>query len=294
MDKPELLGLAREYSKSVDIYELLGIDSLRATDGNEIKRAYRKQSIKYHPDKLGKDFDPDKWQLLERVRDVLLDKDAKEAYDNARSAALKEQERRKAMDAKKRAAIDDLEARERGEVPKRLRKDQDGGMSAADRQRFYQEGTRRIEMRKREIAEAEERERRAQELVKPKEQPRHKAEVEQPAPIETQLDEDPEIAAIQRRIQEAQRKKAAKAAKKAERAVRSEGKASPSDAQAQEPPILNSTEHKADEKKVFSFSAPSSASKASMAPKSDWSSIKERLKLAQAERERRKAEVAGT
>lgn len=287
MDKSELLGLAKDYSKSVDLYELLGIDSLQATDANEIKRAYRKQSIKYHPDKLGDAFDPDKWQLLERGRDVLMDKDAKAVYDNTRSAALKEHERRKALDDKKRTAIDDLEARERGELPKRQRKGEHEEMSAADRHKLYQEGTRRMEMRKREMAEAEERERRAQELVHPV----GKVPEPEAATADTQPeDEDPEIAAIQRRIRDAQEKKAAKAARKAEKMARKGGEQIVPE--AQEPPIPTSTKPEADAKKmVFSFTAPSAApSTAPTAPKSDWSSIKERLKTAQAERERRKAE----
>lgn len=53
MEKSELLGLAREYAKSVDLYELLGTDALKAKEPREVQRAYRKQSIKYHPDKLG-------------------------------------------------------------------------------------------------------------------------------------------------------------------------------------------------------------------------------------------------
>ncbi|KAK9421239.1 putative J domain-containing protein [Seiridium unicorne] len=307
MDKSELLAFAREYSsKNIDLYDLLGIDSLKATEANEIKRAYRKQSIKYHPDKLGDAFDPDKWQLLERGRDVLMDKDAKDAYDAARGAALREQERRKAMDAKRKAAIEDLEARERGEVPKRLRKEDDNnGMTAAERQRLYQEGSRRVEMRKRQMAEAEERERKAQELVNSSQKPKNDTEAPNlsgsnlPEQQSTKSDEedDPEIAAIQRRIREAQEKKAAKAARKAEKATRKGGeKLPPSDigSQAQEPPIpSHTTETQADEKKKvpkFSFTTPSSTS-STTAPKGDWASIKERLKVAQAEREKRKAEA---
>lgn len=311
MDNAEILAFAREYSsKNIDLYELLGIDSLKATDANEVKRAYRKQSIKYHPDKLGDDFDPDKWQLLERGRDVLMDKAAKDAYDAARSAALREQERRQAMNAKRKAAIEDLEARERGEVPKRLRKE-DTGMSAAERQQLNQEGNARLEMRKRQMAEAEERERKAQELVnqtKPK-QKEPTTTPAKPATSEPQqptapgsrgdIDDDPEIAAIQQRIREAQEKKAAKAARKAEKAARKTGdnaQAPPPGAQAQDTPKSKSppaTESQADEKKVpkFSFNSPSATS-ATTAPKSDWASMKERLKAAQAEREGRKAEAA--
>lgn len=310
MDNAEILAFAREYSsKNIDLYELLGIDSLKATDANEVKRAYRKQSIKYHPDKLGDDFDPDKWQLLERGRDVLMDKAAKDVYDAARSAALREQERRQAMNAKRKAAIEDLEARERGEVPKRLRKE-DTGMSAAERQQLNQEGNARLEMRKRQMAEAEERERKAQELVN-QAKPKQKEPATTPANTATSVrqqptapggggdvDDDPEIAAIQQRIREAQEKKAAKAARKAEKAARKTGDnaQAPPGAQAQDTPKSKSppaTETQADEKKVpkFSFNSPSATS-ATTAPKSDWASMKERLKAAQAERERRKAEAA--
>jgi curved DNA-binding protein CbpA len=54
MEKSELLGLAREYAKNTDLYELLALDSLKAKEPKEVQRAYRKVSIKYHPDKLGR------------------------------------------------------------------------------------------------------------------------------------------------------------------------------------------------------------------------------------------------
>lgn len=61
MDKSELLTLAREYAdKNEDLYALLGIDAITAKEEKEVQRAYRKQSIKYHPDKTGSSFSPEK------------------------------------------------------------------------------------------------------------------------------------------------------------------------------------------------------------------------------------------
>ncbi|KAH6647262.1 hypothetical protein BKA67DRAFT_430856 [Truncatella angustata] len=310
-DAQELLAFAKDYSsKNIDLYQLLDIDSLKATDANEVKRAYRKVSIKYHPDKLGDKFDPEKWQLLERGRDVLMDKPARDAYDAARSATLREQERRKTMNAKRQAAIDDLEARERGEDPKRQRREENSGINAAERQSLYEQGARRMEMRKRELAAAEERER----LNKPHQESMESVSARQPQPKlhqqtppvpaspSVQNDEDdPEIAALQKRIREAQEKKAAKAARKADKAARKGGEQVPPivpGPQAQETPIKNpittTTEPQADTKKVFSFTTPATTATTSTAPKSDWASIKERLKTAQAEREKRKAEQAAS
>ncbi|KAG4217499.1 hypothetical protein PC116_g34020, partial [Phytophthora cactorum] len=133
MDKSDLILYAKEYATTQDLYELLGVTS--DTPKEDIHRAWRKRSLKYHPDKAGANFDPAKWELFERARDILSDAPAREVYDSQRSAAILREEQRRAMDAKKRAMVEDLEARERGAV-KRPRGDGDGPtMSEAERRR---------------------------------------------------------------------------------------------------------------------------------------------------------------
>ncbi|KAI1847969.1 hypothetical protein JX266_006082 [Neoarthrinium moseri] len=316
MDKSELFALAHEYAKGQnDIYELLGIDTITAADPKQVQRAYRKQSIKYHPDKLGDRFDPEKWQLLERVRDVLMDTAAKAAYDSARSAKLIQEEKKRSMTAKRQADIADLEARERGEDPKRMRTPQKEGLSQAEYQSMLQKGNRIMEERKRLMREAEERERLAQAQKQPPpptaaaaaaaaatttgtkvgSEAGTKADAGQIPPKST-ADDDPEIAALERKLEELRQKKAAK---KAQKAARKGGRTSPSHGpQSISNPNISGPQAD-DQKKVFSFAAPApsatpTSNGAAPAPagKTDWASTMARLRAAQVEKERRKAEEA--
>lgn len=119
----ELLQFAQDYaSKNVDLYELLGVDAL--TPKEEIHRAWRKRSLKYHPDKAGDNFDAEKWQLFERARDILSEPSARAAYDNTMKAALLRKQEREAMDKKRKDLVDDLEARENAWKQQREEKEQ--------------------------------------------------------------------------------------------------------------------------------------------------------------------------
>ncbi|KAK7753449.1 hypothetical protein SLS62_004524 [Diatrype stigma] len=173
-NKSDLLQYARDFVNSnEDLYALLGVDA--TTPKEDIHRAWRKSSLKYHPDKAGADFDAEKWQRFERARDVLSDPDARGAYDGARAAALQRAAERYAMDAKRRRMIEDLEARERG--VKRPRDDDSSpkkdAMSEEERRRLINAGNRRMEERKRLMREAEERER-LRELEKQQQQQQQK------------------------------------------------------------------------------------------------------------------------
>src|SRR5919205_285536 len=70
-----------------DYYEVLGVG--RTASGEEIKRAYRKLAVKFHPDK-----NPDDPQAEERFKelgeayDVLMDPDKRAAYDRFGHAAF--------------------------------------------------------------------------------------------------------------------------------------------------------------------------------------------------------------
>ncbi|RYP66465.1 hypothetical protein DL771_007794 [Monosporascus sp. 5C6A] len=316
-NKSDLLQYARDFAnQNEDLYALLGVDA--ATPKEDIHRAWRKKSLKYHPDKAGKDFDATKWQLFERARDVLSDPDARGAYDSARSAALLREAQRQAMDAKRRQMIEDLEARERG--VKRPRDDDEArrknAMSEEEKQRLVAAGRRRMEERQRQMREAEERERQ-RELEKQREraQQRHRPNHDAldggedttpdvPAAQALGGDEfDEKIADLERRLQESRARKAAKKARKS--GVVPEPpppRAAGTMEEAQETPIQDPgvTELKADDKKgtpppskAFSVSAPrftTSAAAVTDPPrvKGDFSSTMARLRAAQAEKEARK------
>lgn len=155
--KSELLQYAREYATAnKDLYELLSVSVDAAQP--EVHRAWRKASLKHHPDKA-KNFDPEIWQLFERARDVLSSPEARAAYDSARAAALQAQKARAALDAKRRAMIDDLEARERGVKRKADGTDGRQMMTAAEKRVLMEKGREHLEKRQRMKEEAEARER---------------------------------------------------------------------------------------------------------------------------------------
>ncbi|RYP44711.1 hypothetical protein DL768_008862 [Monosporascus sp. mg162] len=317
-NKSDLLQYARDFAnQNEDLYTLLGVDA--TTPKEDIHRAWRKKSLRYHPDKTGKDFDATKWQLFERARDVLSDADAREAYDSARSAALLREVQRQAMDAKRRQMIEDLEARERG--VKRPRDDDEArrknAMSEEEKQRLVAAGRRRMEERQRQMREAEERERQ-RELEKQKERALQQGHRQKHDAVDGEEDTTPDVPAaealagdeydekiadLERRLQESRARKAAKKARKS--GVVPEpppSRAAETTEEAQETSIQNPgvTELKADHKKgtpppskAFSFSAPRSTSSVAAVTgpprvKGDFSSTMARLRAAQAEKEARK------
>ena len=70
-----------------DYYEVLGVD--RTATGEEIKRAYRKLAVKFHPDKNPDDpHAEEKFKELGEAYDVLMDPDKRAAYDRFGHAAF--------------------------------------------------------------------------------------------------------------------------------------------------------------------------------------------------------------
>lgn len=93
---------------SQDYYELLRIAPTASE--TEIKRAYRRTALKYHPDKnpAGRET----FDLVGIAQDVLLDENARALYDNARRAKAEKKERDEAYDDRRRQMKNDLERRE--------------------------------------------------------------------------------------------------------------------------------------------------------------------------------------
>src|SRR5687767_2895207 len=63
-----------------DFYEVLGVAKNASND--EIKKAYRKLAMKYHPDRNTDSKDSEsKFKEIQKAYDILSDKEKKEAYD---------------------------------------------------------------------------------------------------------------------------------------------------------------------------------------------------------------------
>ena len=70
-----------------DYYEVLEVS--RSASGDEIKRAYRKLAVKYHPDKNpGDQQAEEKFKEIGEAYDVLIDPEKRSAYDRFGHAAF--------------------------------------------------------------------------------------------------------------------------------------------------------------------------------------------------------------
>src|SRR5580765_3747319 len=70
-----------------DYYEVLGVE--RSAADEEVKRAYRKLAVKFHPDKNPDDpHAEEKFKELGEAYDVLMDPDKRAAYDRFGHAAF--------------------------------------------------------------------------------------------------------------------------------------------------------------------------------------------------------------
>uniref|UniRef100_A0A6G1SA59 DnaJ subfamily C member 9 n=1 Tax=Aceria tosichella TaxID=561515 RepID=A0A6G1SA59_9ACAR len=78
-----LLGEIEEYFDAKDLYQVLGIDKNATSD--QIKKAYRKASLKVHPDRVGeklKEKATKRFQVLSKVHYVLSDEERRRMYDD--------------------------------------------------------------------------------------------------------------------------------------------------------------------------------------------------------------------
>ncbi|KAJ4330371.1 hypothetical protein N0V95_010066 [Ascochyta clinopodiicola] len=155
----DLEDLAR--STTEDYYELLGVPF--DADESVIKRAYRKASIRFHPDK-----NPDNKDAAETfinlgwARDILIDEKLKGEYDRARSRRRQKAAQDELLTGHQRKLKEDLEQREREAAGIKRKRAAEGSEEAKLEQkiqRLAEDGRRRVkemQERKRKAREAEE------------------------------------------------------------------------------------------------------------------------------------------
>ncbi|XP_014556224.1 hypothetical protein COCVIDRAFT_26941 [Bipolaris victoriae FI3] len=106
----ELEDLAK--SSTDDFYELLNVAF--DADADAIQKAYRKASIRYHPDKNPDDKNAaDRFILLGWARDILIDENLKGEYDRARARRREKVLQDEMLDGRRRKLKEDLERREK-------------------------------------------------------------------------------------------------------------------------------------------------------------------------------------
>jgi len=227
--------LTKWTTSDVDFYELLGL-TFETCGESELKRAYRKTALKYHPDKLGKDFDPDKYELFNAAFEVLKDDGLKTKYDNHRNAKLQKKRANELFEGKRRQMKEDLEARERGGVStagaKRPREEDDTLRKLAE------EGRKRRAARESMMGASM----KAEDMSSPAARSPQKSPAPAPAPAAVAVadEQDDEIARLERKIQEA---KEAKAKRKEEKRARRSGIFVP----AESPSVGSSLKHEGED-----------------------------------------------
>jgi DnaJ family protein C protein 17 len=151
--------LKQHINSSHDFYELLGVSTTASE--SELRSAYRKTALKYHPDKVGANAEAlEKFHLLQIAWDVLSDASVKELYDNARRARVEKAQRTSAYDDRRKAMIDELEAREaghlkrkRGELDEEEKFQRELARLAADGKRRREERTEKLRREAQELEE---------------------------------------------------------------------------------------------------------------------------------------------
>ncbi|APA10848.1 hypothetical protein SS1G_03494 [Sclerotinia sclerotiorum 1980 UF-70] len=212
--------LTKWITSEIDFYALLGLTPESFT-ADELRRAYRKTALQYHPDKLGAAFDADKYEQFQAANDVLADPESKQKYDNFRNGRMQRQRAAALFEGKRRAMKEDLEARERGgSLGKRSREDEEMDENI---KKLAEEGRKRRVKRESMMSENASSPMSAP-RPPPQTQPQPQSQARpQPSTSATLNSEDEKVARLERLIAEAT---AAKAKRKADKKARKAGKSS--------------------------------------------------------------------
>ncbi|KAK9453665.1 DnaJ domain-containing protein [Dipodascopsis uninucleata] len=103
-----------EVMRNYDLYELIGTSD--SPSESEIRKAYRKQALKYHPDKNKSKKAVDIFHALSIALEILTDESLRQEYDNKRSAKVALKKRQEAFDLRRRQMQEDLENRENDSI----------------------------------------------------------------------------------------------------------------------------------------------------------------------------------
>lgn len=142
-------------TSEIDFYALLNLDP-NTFSPSELRRAYRKTALKYHPDKVGSAFDPQKYEQFQAANDVLGDAELKAKYDAHRNAREQKKRAAELFEGKRRKMKEDLEMREAGGLGKRRREDGEddaGAEMQGEIRRLAEEGRKRRAARQSMMAE---------------------------------------------------------------------------------------------------------------------------------------------
>lgn len=127
-------------TSETDLYEILGI-SVDAPE-SALRKAFRRQSLKWHPDKNSSPEAAAKFHLLTTAYDVISDPATKAAYDNARAARLAKKRRSEAFNLHRRQMQQDLEARESSAKRARTMADEEEECFRAQLAQLQEEGAK--------------------------------------------------------------------------------------------------------------------------------------------------------
>lgn len=123
----------------VDYYQLLGISSGAST--KEIASAYRAQALRWHPDKnVGDPQASGRFHQLTRAYQVLVDGEARRAFDAVLAGRRAQRERDQHLDSQRRTMRDDLLRREREARQRRMEQEEAERRLAQEIDRVRREG----------------------------------------------------------------------------------------------------------------------------------------------------------
>lgn len=137
--------LRKWVTSNINFYEILGLN-FEVCSENELRRAYRKTALKYHPDKAGANFDQEKYEIFQAAYEVLSDPSSKAQYDQYRQAMLQRQRANEMFEGRRKQMKEDLESREKNGMLNQLKRSWNNELNAdlkPELKKFTEEGRKR-------------------------------------------------------------------------------------------------------------------------------------------------------